>query len=168
MESRGHLKNGNSPGNPALSPRCGAKRRNGQLCQAPAMWSSRTGKYTRCRLHGGASTGPTTTEGVESCGRSNWKHGRRSRATIEKRRRLRDEGRRLAKEAEKLLVSADDLPSFSTTDRHTRIMMLLRLQNRLDSLLEECRSARQYCLLGRFDRVDTKLLTSLGTLAGWL
>jgi hypothetical protein len=30
---------------------------------------------TRCRLHGGASTGPRTPEGLLRSKRANWKHG---------------------------------------------------------------------------------------------
>lgn len=41
-------------------PRCGAKTRNSRLCQAPVIPGKR-----RCRLHGGASTGPRTSQGRE-------------------------------------------------------------------------------------------------------
>jgi hypothetical protein len=51
------------------SPRCGARRRDGQPCRAPAMPNG------RCRMHGGPSTGPRTPEGLERSRRSNWKHG---------------------------------------------------------------------------------------------
>ncbi len=50
---------------------CGAKTRKGTPCQCPAM------KNGRCRLHGGLSTGPKTSEGRARCG--NWKHGRYSK-----------------------------------------------------------------------------------------
>jgi hypothetical protein len=51
--------------------RCGARRKSdGRACQQPAMRNK-----TRCRLHGGKSTGPRTPEGLERSGRSNWKHG---------------------------------------------------------------------------------------------
>jgi hypothetical protein len=52
------------------------------------MWSRRTKRYTRCRLHGGASTGPKTPEGLEKCRLANWKHGRRSAAAIAEHRTL--------------------------------------------------------------------------------
>jgi hypothetical protein len=35
---------------------------------------AKTGNYTRCRLHGGASTGPRATEGLERCRRARWQH----------------------------------------------------------------------------------------------
>ena len=57
--SRGWLRNGNRPGNPAMAPRCGARTRAGTACQAPAMRARR-----RCRMHGGRSTGPTTLDGL--------------------------------------------------------------------------------------------------------
>lgn len=41
------------------SLRCGAQTRSGTLCRSPAM------RNGRCRMHGGASTGPRTHEGVE-------------------------------------------------------------------------------------------------------
>ncbi len=65
-------------GNPASAPRCGAKTRAGGICRAPAMCNQH-GKYTRCRMHGGASTGPRTPEGRERCAKAQWKHGRRSK-----------------------------------------------------------------------------------------
>ena len=34
----------------------------------------------RCRLHGGKSTGPRTSEGRSRAAKANWKHGRHSRA----------------------------------------------------------------------------------------
>ena len=49
---------------------------------------TRTGKYTRCRMHGGASTGPRTEDGLERCRKAVWKHGRRSGAAIAARKRL--------------------------------------------------------------------------------
>jgi len=53
----GPLRNGNPRGNPNLAPRCGAKTRLGCPCKSPAMANG------RCRMHGGASTGPKTAEG---------------------------------------------------------------------------------------------------------
>ena len=45
------------------APRCGAKTRRGTPCQASAVWSPKTKRYTRCRNHGGCSTGPRMPEG---------------------------------------------------------------------------------------------------------
>ena len=39
------------------------------------------GWTTRCRNHGGLSTGPRTPEGLERCRKANWKHGRYARPT---------------------------------------------------------------------------------------
>lgn len=58
------LKNGNPPGDPRNAPRCGAKTRSGKPCQAPGMANG------RCRMHGGASTGPRTAEGLANSRRS--------------------------------------------------------------------------------------------------
>jgi hypothetical protein len=85
----GTLRHGNPSGDPSKSPRCGAKTRSGKPCRAPAMWSERKNKYTRCRLHGGASTGPRTPEGRARCQMANWRHGDYSNAAKADRRELR-------------------------------------------------------------------------------
>jgi hypothetical protein len=58
-----------SPGRLPLAerPRCGAMTRMGRPCQAPASWDGATDtpRNGRCRLHGGLSTGPRTSEGRE-------------------------------------------------------------------------------------------------------
>ena len=71
----GPLRNGNKRGNPALAPRCGAKNRAGGACQAPALRG-----HTRCRLHGGASTGPRTAAGLARLAAARTSHGRESEA----------------------------------------------------------------------------------------
>src|SRR5215831_15357247 len=76
-------------GDPSVAPRCGAKTRSGAPCRAPAMRSKKTGQYTRCRMHGGASTGPRTPEGLERCRKANWKHGKRSAKWRAEQRRWR-------------------------------------------------------------------------------
>ena len=86
---RGRLKYGNSPGDPSKSPRCGAKTRSGSPCRAPAMRSRKTGTYTKCRLHGGCSTGPRTPEGLEHSRRANWRHGEFSAQFKRERRELK-------------------------------------------------------------------------------
>ncbi len=47
------------PEDPLTAPRCGATTRHGTPCQCPALRGRR-----RCRLHGGHSTGPRTSEGI--------------------------------------------------------------------------------------------------------
>ena len=89
INSRGHLRNGNPSGNPSSSPRCGAATRSGKPCAAPAMWSDRTGRYTRCRLHGGKSTGPRTLAGLERSRKANWKTGHYSAKRRNQRRAAR-------------------------------------------------------------------------------
>ena len=65
------LKNGNPTGAGKV-PQCGAKTRKGSPCRSPAMQNG------RCRMHGGASTGPRTPAGLARSRRANWKHGRYS------------------------------------------------------------------------------------------
>ena len=51
--------------------RCGAKTRSGAPCAKYPIAGKR-----RCRLHGGASTGPRTPEGKARIAAENTKHGR--------------------------------------------------------------------------------------------
>ena len=51
--------------------RCEARTRRGTLCQRPARLP-----VGRCRLHGGASTGPRTEEGRALLTESKIKHGK--------------------------------------------------------------------------------------------
>ena len=83
------LRNGNRRGDASSSPRCGAKTRSGRPCRAPAMWNARKGRYTRCRMHGGASTGPRTPEGRERSRMANWRTGAYSQAAKAEHRALR-------------------------------------------------------------------------------
>ena len=73
--------------------RCEAKTRNGTPCQRPAKLP-----VGRCRLHGGASTGPRTAEGLKRLADSKTKHGRfkkiernKANARAERRRIIRRE-----------------------------------------------------------------------------
>jgi hypothetical protein len=92
------LRNGNRPGNPANAPRCGAKARTrgGAPCRNAAM------RNGRCRMHGGRSTGARTPEGQERARLANMRHGRRSQQTIEARRAVRAEVRRIQAELQQI------------------------------------------------------------------
>ena len=70
--------------------RCLAKTRRSTPCQKAAL----KGK-TRCRLHGGKSTGPRTPEGKARVAAAHTKHGRRSKAHMEKVRQINAELRRV-------------------------------------------------------------------------
>ena len=65
-------------------PTCGAKTRGGDPCRNYAM------KNGRCRMHGGASTGPKTAAGVARWRAAVTTHGGRSREMKEFRARVRD------------------------------------------------------------------------------
>jgi len=69
---------------------CLAKTRSGVPCQKHPI----AGR-TRCRLHGGLSTGPRTPEGKAACVAAHWKHGRRSKAYVEARKQIWAELRRV-------------------------------------------------------------------------
>ena len=77
-------------GDPSTAPRCGARTRVGRGCRAPAMVNPVTGNRVRCRMHGGASTGPRTPEGMERSRKADWRHGGYSA----ERQKLRREARR--------------------------------------------------------------------------
>jgi hypothetical protein len=81
---RGWLKNGNPPGDFTTAARCGAKTRRGTRCLCPAM------RNGRCRLHGGLSTGPKTTEGIERIRRAVTKHGHYSKGAKAERAECRE------------------------------------------------------------------------------
>ena len=57
--------------------RCGAKTRAGLPCKRPASKGR-----VRCRLHGGASTGPRTMEGRARIASANTTHGLRTKAKL--------------------------------------------------------------------------------------
>src|SRR5689334_3895121 len=99
----GRLRHGNPTGNPSTSPRCGAKTRRGRKCRAPAMRNRRSGQYTRCRMHGGASTGPKTIEGLERCRLACWKHGKRSAAAVLERKQRKLAAKQIRVEVARLL-----------------------------------------------------------------
>jgi hypothetical protein len=81
---RGKLRNGNPGGDLRTVARCGAKTRAGTPCEQPAV----RGK-SRCRLHGGSSTGPTTSAGLARMRASKVKHGLRTKEMQELRRMIR-------------------------------------------------------------------------------
>ena len=70
--------------------RCLAKTRRSTLCQNPAVTDR-----SRCRMHGGKSTGPRTLEGKAQVAAVHRKHGLRSRVHIEKVRQINAELRRV-------------------------------------------------------------------------
>jgi len=54
-------------------PKCGARTRSGEPCQAKAVWCDSTDspRNGRCRLHGGLSTGPRSAAGRDAIRESN-------------------------------------------------------------------------------------------------
>ena len=62
---------------------CLAKTRSGTSCQNIPI----NGKK-RCRLHGGLSTGPRSAEGKARIAASHYKHGKRSKAFTEMRKKI--------------------------------------------------------------------------------
>src|SRR5262252_1903773 len=81
---RGWLRNGNVPGDLSNAQPCGARTRSGGECRAPAMSNG------RCRMHGGASTGPRTRDGLARSRRARWKHGFYSAEAKAERQAVRD------------------------------------------------------------------------------
>jgi hypothetical protein len=80
QSAAGPLRHGNPRGNPNAAPRCGARTRAGAPCRSPAMPNG------RCRMHGGASTGPRTLAGLNRMRAAATKHG--AYATSARRRAL--------------------------------------------------------------------------------
>ena len=73
--------------------RCGAKTRRGTPCQRPA-----NKKNGRCRLHGGASSGPRTEVGRARISAANLRHGKYTKDKLEKRRENAARGREIRRE----------------------------------------------------------------------
>ena len=73
--------------------RCAAKTRKGSPCQRPAKLPA-----GRCRVHGGASTGPRTEEGRARIAAAKTTHGRLTRAAKEAAKRRAEIGRAIRKE----------------------------------------------------------------------
>src|SRR3954447_26962066 len=76
-------------GDPSKAPRCGAKTRSGSSCKRPAERNPKTGKRSRCRLHGGLSTGPRTPQGKSRIGDLHFRHGRYTNAAREAKAELK-------------------------------------------------------------------------------
>ena len=89
--------------------RCGAKTRRGTSCQRPA-----NKKNGRCRLHGEASTGAKTEEGLARISAANLRHGKFTKDKLDKRRANAAKGREIRKELRQLereLIAGDHLVS---------------------------------------------------------
>ena len=70
--------------------RCLAKTRGGSPCQKAAI----AGKG-RCRLHGGASTGPRTEEGRARIAAAHYKHGNRTNERLAENKALAQSNREI-------------------------------------------------------------------------
>ena len=77
--------------------RCEAKTRKGTPCQRPAKLP-----IGRCRLHGGASTGPRTEEGLKRLAVSKTKHGCFTKIERAKARARAEQGRIIRSELKEL------------------------------------------------------------------
>ena len=75
----------------------GGSYRRGTLCQWPARLP-----VGRCRLHGGASTGPKTTDGLARLTESKIKHGKFTKEKRAEARRFAEEGRQMRGELKEL------------------------------------------------------------------
>ena len=90
--------------------RCGAKTRRGTGCQRPA-----NKKNGRCRLHGGASTGAKTSEGLKRISQANIRHGRYTKDKLEKHRENAAKGREIKKELRQM---ERELVAVGLLDKH--------------------------------------------------
>ena len=76
---------------------CGAKTRTGSPCKNHPVSGRK-----RCRMHGGASTGPRTRQGRERIAAAHLKHGKRRRALIAEHKRRNEIGREIQAEIDAL------------------------------------------------------------------
>ena len=72
---------------------CGTKTRNGTPCQRPA-----NKKNGRCRLYGGASSGPKTELGRARISAANLRHGKYTNDKLKKRQENAAKGREICSE----------------------------------------------------------------------
>ena len=77
--------------------RCEVRTRRGTLCQWPARLP-----VGRCRLHGGASTGPKTTDGLARLTEAKIKHGRFIKKKRADAKRWAEQGRQMRGELREL------------------------------------------------------------------
>ena len=77
--------------------RCLAKTRRGTQCQRPARLP-----VGRCRLHGGASTGPRTKEGLTRLTEARTKHGRFTKEKRAEAKHFAEQGRQMRAELAEL------------------------------------------------------------------
>ena len=77
--------------------RCGAKTRKGTPCQAPAKQP-----VGRCRVHGGASTGPRTKDGLARLTEARTTHGKYTKEKRAEAKRFAEQGRQMRGELEEL------------------------------------------------------------------
>ena len=82
--------------------RCEARTRRGTLCQRPARLP-----VGRCKLHGGASTGPRTKDGLARLTEAKIKHGRFTKEKRAEARRFAEQGRQMRGEGTVRLNSVE-------------------------------------------------------------
>ena len=88
--------------------RCLAKTRRGTECQRAAYKNN-----SRCRLHGGASTGARTPEGLKRISETNLRHGRQTKEKLAAQRHSANVGRRVRAELKRIeaqLIDAGLMP----------------------------------------------------------
>ena len=77
--------------------RCEARTRRGTPCQRPARLP-----VGRCKLHGGASTGPRTKDGLARLTEARTKHGKFTKEKRAEARRFAEQGRQMRGELKEL------------------------------------------------------------------
>ena len=77
--------------------RCEARTCKGTLCQRPGNKIN-----SRCKLHGGRSTGPTTDEGIARLAALHTNHGRTTKAERAKAKHRAEVGRQVMRELKKI------------------------------------------------------------------
>jgi hypothetical protein len=83
QRARARRRGPNGGERPALAarPHCGARCRSGSPCEAPRVWvKGADAPRSRCRMHGGLSTGPRTPEGRATIAQSNRRRAAQRRA----------------------------------------------------------------------------------------
>ena len=92
--------------------RCGTETHRGTACQRPA-----NKKNGRCRLHGGVTPGAKTEEDLARISVANLRHGKFTKAKLEKRKANAAKGRKIRKELRQM---ESDLIAGGLLEKHWR------------------------------------------------
>ena len=118
-------------------PFCGAKCRDGHLCQARVVVTQNGIVKRRCRMHGGLSTGPKTIEGLERIAEAQRRRWSKSPSALLRREKVNN----MTEEQQKAFTFAEQVQRITR-----RIAVLMRTDKKrvaIDVTLALCDTAAE-------------------------